>query len=167
MTVERGNKESGQSLVEAAIVLPLLILCFNAIVEIGWVIYNRVDFDNMTVVAVRANSKDDEVEAEDFMTQYIKDNYKGYDAGSITLDVDTEVKEFFYDEYVYKINQRKHWKVPMYFKVLYTQMKITNEVQLLTPFGSVIFGGSSITMHANSIAVRAMENDSIASLGGG
>lgn len=164
MAVKRKNKESGQSLVEAALILPVLILCLNAIVEIGWVIFNRVNFDNMAIVAVRANPKTERGEAQAFLNRYVRDNYDGYDAGSITLSVETEVRELFYNEYVWKPNQRKHWEVPMYFKVLYTKMEATCELPYLTPFGRVIFqsGTDSILLKTESIATRTLENNSTA-----
>lgn len=163
-TERRLDGELGQSLVEAALILPVLILCLTAIIEIGWVIFNRVNFDNMAIIAVRANPKTEQGEAADFLTYYIQDNYSGYGANGITLDVETEVNEYFYNEYVWKSNQRKHWEVPMYFKVLYTKMEAACDLPYLTPFGKVIFQseGDTFPLKTDSIAVRTLENNSIA-----
>lgn len=162
MTERKANGESGQGIVEAALIFPVLILCLTAIIEIGWVIFNRVNFDNMAIVAVRANPKTEQGEAVDFLTHYVRDNYSGYRADTIMLDVETEVNEYYYNEYVWRPNQRSHWEVPMYFKVLYTKMEATYELPFLTPFGRIIFQseGDSIVFKTNSIAVRTLENDS-------
>ena len=53
----RKTEESGQSLVECAIILPLLVLVMSVVIEFGWIIMNRMNFDNMALVAVHANAK--------------------------------------------------------------------------------------------------------------
>ena len=49
----RKTEESGQSLVECAIILPLLVLVMSVVIEFGWIIMNRMNFDNMALVAVQ------------------------------------------------------------------------------------------------------------------
>lgn len=162
---EELREESGQSLVEFAIIAPVLILILMVSIELGWVVSNRINFDNMALVAVHANAKTKTYEAQRYMTNYIHDNYKRYDAAGLTVQVVTDVREYDYEEYVWKVNQKKFWEVPMYYRVLHTGLTVSYDLPYLTPFGKVLFHDADnfITLTANSVANRVLKNDSIVS----
>ncbi|MFR6328258.1 MAG: TadE/TadG family type IV pilus assembly protein [Eisenbergiella sp.] len=96
----RKTEESGQSLVECAIILPLLVLVMSVVIEFGWIIMNRMNFDNMALVAVHANAKTDSGQAADFLEKYVRDNFDRFDDSSLTVSASTEVQTYYYDEYV-------------------------------------------------------------------
>lgn len=160
---EKWQGESGQSLVESAFVLPVLIFILLSMVEIGWVIYNRVTFDNMARVAVYSNSKTDDYQASQFLEKYIRRNFSRFDDRSLTVDATVEKRTYEYVEYVWKANQRKHWEVPMYFEFMRTSMEVSYELPYLTAFGKVIFRDidNHLELTAKVMATRALENESI------
>lgn len=165
----RKTEESGQSLVETAIILPILVLVMSVVIEFGWVIMNRMNFDNMALLVVRANAKTDSRQATDFLEKYVRDNFKSFDDSSLTVSASTEVKTYYYNEYVWKANNRKHWQVPMYFEIMRTEMDISYELPYLTPMGKVFFHDTDnkMTLTAKSVASRALANDSTAAVDGG
>ena len=168
MIIKNSKNESGQSLVEGAIILPFLILLLTAVIEFGWVTFNRVNFDNMALVTVHANAKKDSSQAADYLVHYIRGNYSRFDNDSLTVTATAEVSRYYYDEYVWKPNQRKHWQVPMYFDVLRTKMEVSYELPYLTAMGKILFHDSDnkILLKTNAIASRALKNDTTASIGG-
>lgn len=165
----RKTEESGQSLVECAIILPLLVLVMSVVIEFGWIIMNRMNFDNMALVAVHANAKTDSGQAADFLEKYVRDNFDRFDDSSLTVSASTEVQTYYYDEYVWKSNQHKHWQVPMYFYILHTEMDISYEMPYLTPMGKVLFQDTdnTMTLTTKTMASRALANDSVAAVDGG
>ena len=90
----RKTEESGQSLVECAIILPLLVLVMSVVIEFGWIIMNRMNFDNMALVAVHANAKTDSGQAADFLEKYVRDNFDRFDDSSLTVSASTEVQTY-------------------------------------------------------------------------
>lgn len=168
MVMKRMRDESGQSLVEFAVIAPALILVLMVSIEFGWVISNRINFENMVLVAVHANAKVSSSEAESFMKKYIKDNYRQYNSDSLSVMVETDIREYDYDEYVWKVNQKKFWKVPMYYEVLHTGLRVSYELPYLTPFGKILFHDADnfFTLKSNSVANRVLEYDSISAKGG-
>ncbi|MCC8026017.1 MAG: pilus assembly protein [Clostridium sp.] len=157
------QEEWGQSLVESALVLPVLILILMAVIEMGWMIYNRISFDNMAQVAVHANSKTDDLAATEYVEKYVRRNFSRYDDSSLRVKVAVEQKTYEYSEYVYKVNQHKYWEVPMYFDIMRSSMEISYDVPYLTGFGKMLFQDTDnhLTLTANAMATRALENESI------
>lgn len=50
---QKSKNESGQAVVEFAIVLPLLLLIICAIIDFGWLFYNQLSLENCTREAAR------------------------------------------------------------------------------------------------------------------
>lgn len=163
------TEESGQSLVECAIILPILVLVMSVVIEFGWVIVNRMNFDNMALIAVHANAKTDSGQATNFLDSYVRNNYSNFDSSSLIVSASTTVRKYNYNEYVWKSNEHKHWQVPMYFEILQTEMEVSYDLPYLTPMGKVFFHDTDnkITLTAKTIASRALANDSIAAVDGG
>ena len=154
---------------KCAIILPLLVLVMSVVIEFGWIIMNRMNFDNMALGAVHANAKTDSGQAADFLEKYVRDNFDRFDDSSLTVSASTEVQTYYYDEYVWKSNQHKHWQVPMYFDILHTEMDISYEMPYLTPMGKVLFQDTdnTMTLTTKTMASRALANDSVAAVDGG
>ena len=99
------------------------------------------------------------------------DTYTTLSSVSYThLDVyKRQVQTYYYDEYVWKSNQHKHWQVPMYFDILHTEMDISYEMPYLTPMGKVLFQDTdnTMTLTTKTMASRALANDSVAAVDGG
>ena len=154
-------REEGQSLVEFALVFPVLLIFFSGIADTGWVIYNYISLADMTDTAVHANIKSDQGDAERFISLYIEKSFPEFDGSAMQLSADTRVSWYDYYDYVWKENKRKHWKVPMYYKVLKTTLDITYQVDYLTPMGKLIFGDTDncMILNAHSSAIKVLEND--------
>jgi Flp pilus assembly protein TadG len=54
MKVRKRRRESGQSVVELALTLPLLLLLICGLIEMGWMASTRLVLDNITREGVRA-----------------------------------------------------------------------------------------------------------------
>ena len=104
-----------------------------------------------------------------FFEKYVRDNFDRFDDSSLTVSASTEVQTYYYDEYVWKSNQHKHWQVPMYFDILHTEMDISYEMPYLTPMGKVLFQDTdnTMTLTTKTMASRALANDSVAAVDGG
>lgn len=155
------RREEGQSLVEFAFVFPVLLIFFSGIADTGWMIYNYISLADMTDTAVHANIKSNPSDAEDFISLYIEKSFPEFKSSGIQLSVDTRVTRYDYYDYVYKQNKNKHWKVPMYYKILKTTLDINYQVDYLTPMGKLIFGDTDnhMDLSAHSSAIKVLEND--------
>lgn len=156
------QNERGQGLVEFALILPVLLVFLSGVADTGWLIYNYTSLYDLTDTAVNANTKADQGEAEEYINFYIRSSFPEFDMDSMTITPTTQVKQYKYFEYVWKMNQRKHWKVPMYCKTLKTGLTITYKVDYLTPMGKIIFRDTdnSIEITSHSMAVKVLENES-------
>lgn len=156
------QKERGQSLVEFALVFPVLLIFLSGVADSGWLIYNYIGINDLVDTAVHANVKSNQDEAEQFIESFIRTSFSEFDMDSMTIETTTRVKKYEYFEYVWKSNQRKHWKVPMYYKTLKTGLTISYDVDYLTPMGKILFGDTdnSVTLTSHSFAVRVLENES-------
>lgn len=156
------QNERGQGLVEFVLILPILIIFVSGVADTGWVIYNYSSLFDLTDIAAHANTKADQDEAEEYINLYIRDSFPEFNMDSMTISPTTQVKQYEYYDYVWKMNQRKHWRVPMYYKTLKTGLTITYKVDYLTPMGKIIFGDTdnSMEMTSHSIAVKVLENES-------
>lgn len=156
------QKERGQSLVEFALILPVLLIFLSGVADTGWLIYNYIGINDVVDTAVHANIKADQDEAERFIESYIRTSFSEFDMDSMTITLTTRVKTYTYFEYIWKINQRKHWKVPMYYKTLKTGLTISYDVEYLTPMGKILFGDTdnSVTLTSHAYAAKVLENES-------
>lgn len=156
------QNERGQGLVEFALILPVLLVILSGVADTGWMIYNYTSLFDLTDAAVHANTKSDQDDAQEYINLYIRNSFPEFDIDSMTITSTTRVKTYEYFEYIWKLNQRKHWKVPMYCKTLKTGLTITYEVDYLTPMGKIIFGDTDNRMEltSSSMAVKVLENES-------
>lgn len=162
--IKRGffQNERGQGLVEFVLVFPVLLVFLSGVADTGWLIYNYTSLFDLTDTAVHANSKSDPGDAEEYMKLYIRNSFPEFDIDSMSISSTTQVKTYEYFEYIWKFNEKKHWKVPMYCKTLKTGLTITYEVDYLTPMGKIIFmdTDNSMEMTSHSMAVKVLENES-------
>lgn len=128
------KNEKGQSMVETALVLPLVILLLLGIFDFGWLFYNKLQVENCVregarYAAVSYDVKDVEACKTD-ITKYINENLKPNNLNFATT-----------------ITDEKHLDSG------YVTVKINTDVQTLTPITGIFFPGGmchmevSCTMH--------------------
>lgn len=153
--------ESGQSIVEFALILPVFIAILMAVAEFGWVMYGKTKFESMVQTVVQANSKTDSIDATAFLDSYIRANYAEYDSMDLSVNVEVSTQQYDYHEYVWRQSPASYWKLPMYYDMLHTQMEASCELPYLTAFGRLLFMDSdgTLTLTARSVANRMLAND--------
>lgn len=150
--------EKGNSLVELALILPVLINIMAIAIEGGYSIYQQVALEQMTdavVQSIEPSTTQSEIKS------YISRNYSGYNLSDLELYPLITIKKMEYDEHIYRKDVDSHWKVPMYYQKTLTKLKVNYEMTFLTPWGKIMFGtpGNTRELHATSVAVRIVDND--------
>ena len=127
-TSKIGDNEKGQSMVEFALILPILILLLCGICEFGWLFSNKIMADNACREAVRyaaVHYNDDgltDVQAE---ATTIATNYSGFFTVLVTVPSSEEIK-----------------------------VSLTGEVPLLTPFFGFLDDGTGCFDLATQCTMR-------------
>lgn len=117
----KAKKESGQAIVEFAIVLPILLIILCAIFDFGWFFMNQYEtnhaaYEGARYVATHLNADGiDEAALKEKTTALIKANMK-YNRDNITVDY----SDLYDDEF--------------------PTVTVTNPVKMLTFVGGAIFG---------------------------
>lgn len=158
------NSEKGQSIVEFALILPLLILLLAAACDGGWVMLNHIRLNGVAETLAHANREADSVQANSKLLGYVEDHYEEIDSSRMTISTTTQVTQEKYYEYVWmeEVTGGVHYRIPMYYEWLDTEVNVSYRLPLLTPFGQMVFqtSGGEITLKAHSDAERILENDS-------
>ncbi|NLT16966.1 MAG: hypothetical protein GXY11_05010 [Clostridiales bacterium] len=85
----RYRRETGQSIVEAAYVIPLLILLLCGILDFGWIFANQLEVNNCSREGARfAVVNADDPDLSSLVTGRVASVAGLGDAGDITVDVD-------------------------------------------------------------------------------
>ncbi|WP_158737977.1 TadE/TadG family type IV pilus assembly protein [Alteribacillus sp. YIM 98480] len=83
------KREDGQSLVEFALVLPLIILMIVGMVDFGRVLYTHLQLELVTQEAVRIGSFG---ESDTAIEQYTRENFHAGDSSALTVNVSPETR---------------------------------------------------------------------------
>lgn len=153
------RSETGQSLVEFALVLPLLFTVMMLALECGWVLYQENCLEQMADAIVQSV---DETPTEEQIKDYIRQYYSEYDLSDLQINLQVITRDMDYDEHIYRSDEGSHWNVPMYYKKLTVKIDIAYNLRYITPLGKYIFAtsGNEKVLHATGISVRIVENDS-------
>lgn len=159
-----GRGESGQSMAEFAIILPLLILLLAASCDVGWVTLHRIRLSEIAGTLAHSNQQEDAAAADTGLLRYIAQNYQELDRTRLTLSVTPQADRETYYEYVWQPNREGgiHYRVPMYYKKLRTKVELSYRLPYLTPWGKLLFGttDNEITLQVQASAMRILENES-------
>lgn len=152
------HREKGQSVVEFAIILPLLLFITTAAIDSGWCIYQRITLEAAADGLCKSISG---TTSESKMRNYIRDNYPALDSAGLGINASINTSRLDYDEYVYRSDEDSHWKVPMYYDRRRTTLKLTYRVHYLTPWGKFIFGTPENykDLQTTAVAVKILDND--------
>lgn len=112
--------ESGQSMVELAVTLPLLLLLVFGIIDFGWLYYNQMGVENASREGAR---------------------YAIVNSSSATLtnDVTTLARE-------YCMGTASDTSVTVNISGSNAVVTVTKEVQVLTPLAGIFIGGQTMEM---------------------
>lgn len=152
--------ETGQSLIELAFLLPVLLIILSVALEGGWSIYQRISLEHLAdAVAQSSDQTTTDGEVEHYINQYFSE----YDTGALDVRLNFAVNRIHYDEYIYRSDEDSHWKVPMYYDKAIVTTKATYDMTYLTPWGKLMFGtsGNKLRLKATGVAVRIIGNDHI------
>ncbi len=134
--LQRIKGEKGQSLVEFAIVLPILLIILGGIIDFGWIFYNNLAISNCTregarFAVVNANEQDS--------VELIKTRIKGAAADNLKDNLTIDVK--FTDV-----------QNPSNGDVI---IKVTGKIKVLTPIIGIFCEDQQIVL--NSTAIMKVE----------
>lgn len=159
-----GQGERGQSIVEFAVLLPVLLLLLAAACDAGWVMLQYLRLGGMADTLARANAQASASAANAGLMLYAEKNYDDFDFSRLTISTTTSVDQTDYKEYVWEENLMggMHYSVPMYYRTLNTQVELRYRVAFLTPMGKILFGtpDNELEISAEAEAERVLENES-------
>lgn len=150
--------EKGQSVVEFAIILPLILLIATAAIDCGWCIYQRITLESAADGLCKSISR---TISESQMKDYVRENYPTLNLGDLNINASINISRVDYTEYSYRSDVDSHWKVPMYYDRERTTLTLTYKVHYLTPWGKFIFGtpGNYKKLQTTSVAVHVLDNE--------
>lgn len=114
------KNENGQSMVEFAVTLPLLLLLVFGIIDFGWLFYNKMGVEN----ASREGARYAIVNAE---------------SGTVTTDVTTLARELC-------VGTDTDTTVTLTINSDDAVVTVTKQVQVLTPLAGIFVGGQTMEM---------------------
>lgn len=162
----RKHGESGQSMVEFALVLPLLLLLLSGFCETGWILLHKMKLNNLAYTLSYVNQDFAPETATANIKRYTKINYPNYpdpasDQFKIKATTDWDRVEYY--EYIWQPNKQGgiYYRVPMYNVTLFTTVELEYKVPYLTGFGKFIFGteDNEFTVKAQASGYRLLENE--------
>lgn len=165
---QRKHGESGQSMVEFALALPLLVLLLAGFCDMGWILLHKIRLDNMAYTLSYVNQDFLSATATLNIKNYIKTNYPSYpdpDANPDQFKVQATVEwdRIDYYEYIWQPHKEggTYFRVSMRNVIYYTTVNLEYKVPYLTGFGKFIFGtdGNEYTVTAEANGYRLVENE--------
>lgn len=150
--------EKGQSIVEFAILLPVILLIATAAIDCGWCIYQQITLNAASDSLCKSISR---TTSESQMRHYLKDNYPALDLDNLKISAASNTSRLEYTEHIYRSDVDSHWKVPMYYDRERTTLSLRYKVHYLTPWGKFIFNtpGNYKNLQTTSVAVHILDND--------
>lgn len=137
--MKRLRNEKGQSLVEFALVLPILLLVVFAIIDFGWLFFNKLAIENGAREGARYAAVEAAEKSEAQMLPGVEDRVRDHIASWTNVDV------------------KKNPSAPGATDEKYVTVTVDADVPVLTPFIGVFFPGnkchmsSAVKMHIEQI----------------
>lgn len=159
----RKCRESGQSMVEFAIVLPMLLLLVAASCDLCWIMLQRMQLNDMATTLASINQEFLDSPAERYMREYVAVNYPNIDASRMQISATTEATRDEYYEYIWQEhkNDGTFYRTEMFNTTLLTSVNLDYTVSFLTPMGKMLFGtdANEITLSAQADSFRVLQNE--------
>jgi len=130
------KSERGQSIVEFALLAPILILLFMGMFDFGWVLHQQIQMDNATRSGARRGVVGDT--NEQIITEITGALSFEIDEDDITIEVRNPDGSVFGDN-----NDRTS------DNLLYVAIDRQN-IELITPLGGLITGYTSLNLHSEA-----------------
>lgn len=162
----RKRRESGQSMVEFALVLPLLLFLLAGFCDAGWILLHKMKLNNLAYTLAYLNQDYLGDSATANLKRYVKINYPNYpdpDSGQFQIQATTDFERIEYYEYTWQPNKDggTYYRANMYNVTVWTTVELEYKVPYLTGFGKLIFGteDNEFTVKAEASAFRLVENE--------
>lgn len=131
--MKKDKHESGQALVEFALILPIMVLILSAIIDFGWVFFNKLSLQSLCRDGARAG-----IVCQD--TSMLRDTVMNKMRSEAFIDLDdptTTIVSIFNSDFLNPTDGD-------------VEVYITYKLKLLTPMGKFIFGSNIISINASS-----------------
>lgn len=157
--------ESGQSMVEFALALPLMVVLLAGFCDMGWIVLHKIRLDNLAYTLSYVNQDFAIETANANAERYTETNYPSYpdtSTGKFTINVTTRTNRIDYFDYIWQpLKGNIYYRVPMYNVTLLTTVNLEYKVPYLTGFGKFIFGteDNEFTIKAKASGYRLLENE--------
>lgn len=162
----RKHGESGQSMVEFALALPLLVLLLAGFCDMGWILLHKIRLENLAYTLSYINQSYDSTAATYNLVTYTKNNYPHYPdptSGKFTIKADVTWDRIEYNEYIWQPHKQGgvYYRVDMYNFTVFTTVNLEYKVPYLTGFGKFFFGteDNEFTVTAQASGYRLIENE--------
>ena len=137
------KNESGQSLVQFAILLPILITLLSMVVDLARIVDSKILINNATSEAVRYLVEENNVGA---IEEIISVNY-GDRLNKENIQYSIEESPINTQNYIYRSSYSKQYYASMKYK--YVTILINYKVDLIMPLSKVIFGSDFVLVDSS------------------
>jgi hypothetical protein len=167
----KNRKESGQALVEYALVLPLFIIVLCAIIDCAWIGYQYISFDYSYREASWELSVDDSdvsqshslsgSQAAKVIIENMKATALGIDQANLSVSNDAIIQlwsEIKTDQY--PATQKGSYETKQnYWRYMQIKAELTYKIHPLTPVGRTLFGGTiTYAKKLNKTRLKTIQN---------
>lgn len=163
----RKHGESGQSMAEFALVLPLMVLLLAGFCDMGWILLHKIRLENLAYTLSYINQDFLSETATANIKKYTEVNYPYYpdpDSGKFTIKATVVPDRIDYYEYIWQPHKQGgvYYRVEMRNVTVFTTVNLEYKVPYLTGFGKFFFGteDNEFTVTAQASGYRLVENES-------